>query len=388
MKKILVTGGAGYIGSITSKKLLDSGFEVIVLDNFSTGHKEAVDKRAVLEVADLKDKNRIITILREHQIEAVVDFAASIAVGESQKKPKEYLENNVFNFLNLLDALSETGIKMIIKSSTAAVYGTPPDPKFLPLSEDYVDIVKYRKPQLEDGFWGGQKISGTELFDIAIDCYHKRITTRPELMLTAAEIDKLKIPGSIYGFTKLLDEIVMKKYDDMFGIKGIVLRYFNAAGADQSGEFGLDNPNPTHLIGNAIFQLLGKRKKLTIFGNDYPTKDGTCVRDYIHVNDLAIGHIKALQYLDQNHKSETFNLGTGSGYSVLEVIESIEKASGKKVEIYFGNRRPGDVVVVFANPAKAKDILGWNATHGLDDMTKDAWRWHSTHPDGYNQAES
>lgn len=382
-RTILVTGGAGYIGSITTKTLLDQGYSVIVIDNLEKGHREAVDKRATLEIADLSDSAKIDSILTKYPIDAVIDFAAYIAVGESMEQPEKYLRNNVGNFIKLLDLLIAHDIKYLIKSSTAAVYGTPVNKEDLPLKENYTDNCRPEKSALLEAKWGDQEVAGDTLFDKIITWYREQYRNRPELQLNDDEINTLRISPSVYGLTKLLDEIIMKKYDILSGLKSITLRYFNVAGADPSGQLGQDNDNPTHIFSSAIFQLLGKKDKLHIFGHDYETKDGTGVRDYIHVNDIAEGHLKALDYLMDNDRSARFNLGTGIGYSVIDVIQAVEKASGKNVIYDFGPRRSGDVSTLLADPSLANSVLGWKAQYTLDKMASTAWKWHSTHPNGY-----
>jgi len=385
-KNILVTGGAGYIGSIATKTLLDSGYSVVVLDSLEKGHREAVDGRATLEIVNLTDKDNVDKIFKKYRFDAVIDFAAYIAVGESMEEPKKYLDNNVGNFIQLLDIMVDNNIKYLIKSSTAAVYGTPKSEDDLPLKEDYTEKYRPTDSALLAGNWGGEKVEGNQFFSKILDYYGAMIGNRSKLILNDPDITKIKIQPSIYGLTKMLDEIIMKKYDESSGLKYITLRYFNVAGADPSGKLGQDNDNPTHIFANAIFQALGKRDKLTIFGNDYTTTDGTGVRDYIHVSDLAAGHIKALKYLMKNNTSDTFNLGTGIGYSVLDVIKAVEKANGKKIVYEFGSRRSGDVAELYSDPNKAKKTLSWKAQYSLDDMAATAWKWHSSHPNGYEEA--
>ncbi len=382
-KTVLVTGGAGYIGSIVVKTLLDNKYDVVVVDNLTTGHRAAVDRRAGFELTDVGDKLAMSQILQKYHIDAVIDFAASIAVGESMKQPVKYFQNNVVNFVSLLDLMAVNNVKFLIKSSTAAVYGTPVKDTDLPLSEDYTDLAKPQYSALLAGNWDGQVVSGDIFFQKLMSYYKEVFSTRTDLQLSKEEIIKLKIPPSVYGLTKLLDEIILNKYNVISGLKSITLRYFNVAGADPSGQLGQDNDNPTHLFASAIFQALGKSKKLTIFGTDYPTKDGTGIRDYIHVNDLATGHLAALEYLFREQKSDTINLGTGTGFSVFEVITAIEKVAQKKITYDIGPRRSGDVAKLYANPARAKQVLNWTAKYSLNDMAQTAWAWHSGHPDGY-----
>jgi len=383
MKKILVTGGAGYIGSITVKTLLDSDFDVVVFDNLSTGHREAVDKRVELIIGDLSNISDIEKVFQENKFDAVIDFAASIAVGESMENPKKYLDNNVGNFINLLDSMTKYDCLNLIKSSTAAVYGEPKNATDLPLKEEYTDNYKPKQSELLSGIWDNQVLVGEEFFKKIIGYYSKIIIGRPELELKDDEITKLRILSSVYGLTKMLDEIIMKKYEKSVNLNYVILRYFNVAGADASGTRGLDAKSPTHLLIRIIFQLLGKIDELKIFGNDFSTPDGTGVRDYIYVGDLADGHVKALNFLLKEHKPDIFNLGTGTGYSVLQMIKTAQNVTGKRVKYSFEKRRTGDPANLYANPKKANDILGWRAQHNLEYMVKTSWRWHSTHPNGY-----
>ena len=384
-KTVLVTGGAGFIGSITVKELTEVGYQVVVLDSLENGHREAVDSRAVLEIADLKDSKTVDQIFKKYQIDAVIDFAAYIAVGESMEEPRKYLDNNVFNFINLIETMLRNNCNLLIKSSTASVYGNPTDKDDLPLVEDYTEKKKFDESQLLSGAWEGKPVAGEEFFKEILDYYRNNTKQNPKL--SAEEVERLRIPTSVYGLTKMLDEIVMKKYDELSGLKYIALRYFNVAGATLSGEMGQVVEKPTHIFANSIFNLLGKNEKLTIFGNDYDTSDGTGIRDYIHVLDIASGHIAALQYLLNSQKSDTINLGTGRGYSVLQVIKAVEKAGGKKVKFCFGPKRSGDVSEVFANVEKASKLLGWRAKYSLRDMAETAWKWHSEHPEGYRSIE-
>ena len=383
MKTILVTGGAGYIGSHTVKELIKVGYSVVVLDNLEAGHKEAVDPKAILEIADLKDKDKILSVFDKYEFDAVIDFAAYLAVGESMENPEKYLENNVLNFINLLDVMAEKKCKYIIKSSTASVYGNPTKESDIPWQENFVENYQSDKSALLNGVWQGEKVIGENFFEKFIAAYENATIDRPELKLKDSEIAKLKIPLSIYGLTKLLDEILLKKYDETSGIKSISLRYFNVCGADQEGILGDGKPNPTNLMTLTIWQALGKKPFIEIFGQDYETKDGTGVRDYIHPTDLATGHIKALEYLMDKDTSDVFNLGTGQGSSVLEVITAVERFSNKKIIIKNSSRRSGDSAISIADPNKAEKMLNWKAKYSLDDMARTAWKWHNSHPNGY-----
>jgi len=385
MKKILVTGGAGYIGSHTVKELIKENFDVVVVDSLEAGHKEAVDPKAKLEVVSLADKEKVKMIFEKYQPEAVIDFAAYLAVGESMENPKKYFQNNVINFINLLDVMKEVGCRYLVKSSTAAVYGNPTKKADIPWRESFTKKYKPKKSALLQGVWDGKKVVGEEFLQKFIGHYEHFYQISPELKITAEEISKLRIPLSIYGLSKLLDEIFQRKYDRLYGLRSIALRYFNVCGADPEGLIGEDKPTPTTLMILAIYQILGKIPELKIFGRDYPTPDGTGIRDYIHPSDLAIGHISALEFLYSKDISETFNLGTGKGSSVLEVITAVEKASGKKVKILDCPRRSGDATISVADPGKANKILNWQAKYNLNDMAATAWKWHSENPKGFSK---
>lgn len=386
--KILVTGGAGYIGSITVRELVRKKYDVIVLDNLESGNKKAVDPQAKLEVCDLKDRQAVVKVFDKYKPDAVIDFAAYLAVGESMENPEKYIQNNVVNFVNLLDVMAEKNCKYIIKSSTAATYGNPLDEKVdIPLREDYLERYKPEKSSLLPGKWNQKDTEGEEFLQIFLNRYNEIFSARSDLKLTNEEITKLRIPMSIYGLTKLLDEILMKKYDELHGIKSIALRYFNVCGADPMGDIGEAKPKPTTLMTMAIYQVLGKIPIINVLGRNYPTPDGTGIRDYIHPCDLAHGHLDALGYLIKNNKSDAFNLGTGKGSSVLEVIDAVERASDKKVKTSDAPRRSGDPVISVADPGKAERVFGWKAKYNLADMAETAWKWHSNHPYGYRETE-
>lgn len=321
---ILLTGGAGYIGSVTAEKLVQKGHTVVVYDNLSTGHEEAVPRGALFIRADLSQKEKIKEILKKYGIDAVVHFAGSSIVSESVKNPSRYYVNNVSNGLSLLDAMAESGTKRIIFSSTAAVYG---EPKQIPIQED------------------------------AVPC-----------------------PTNPYGETKLAFEKALDWYSRAYGISYVSLRYFNAAGA--SSRCGEDHETETHLIPLVLQAAAGKRKKITIYGTDYPTYDGTCIRDYIHVLDLAEAHLLALEAKD--HKNGIYNLGNGEGYSVLEVIQTAEKITGKTISVEYGLRRAGDPPVLVASSEKIHQEFGWKPRYPLiETIIKDAWTWHQKFPEGY-----
>ncbi len=331
--KVFVTGGAGYIGSHTCVELLEAGYEVVVYDNLSNSSKEAIKrvekitgKRVEFIQGDIRDKEKMKSSLKG--CDAVIHFAGLKAVGESVEKPLEYYDNNVCGTLKLLEAMQEVGCKKIVFSSSATVYG---DPDYLPLDEA-----------------------------------HPLRTTNP------------------YGQTKLvIEEMLRDLYmsDKEWSIA--ILRYFNPVGAHKSGLIGEDPQGiPNNLMPYIAQVAVGKREYLSVFGNDYDTHDGTGVRDYIHVVDLAKGHLKALEYLDKP-TCEAFNLGTGNGYSVLDMLKAFSKASGKEIPYKFAPRRPGDVAVCYADPSKAKKLLGWEAQKGIEEMCEDTWRWQSRNPNGY-----
>lgn len=326
---VLVAGGAGYIGSHTVRELIEQGFDVIVYDNLSYGHREAV-KGVKLIRGDLNDKVKLKKVFIENKIDSVIHFAAFIQVGESMSKPADYYRNNVCNTLNLLEAMKESKINYIVFSSTAAVYGEPEEN---PISEE---------------------------------CPKK--------------------PTSVYGRTKLMIEEILSDFDNAYGIKYTALRYFNACGAHISGELGEDHNPETHLIPIIIEVLLGKRDILKIFGNDYPTKDGTCIRDYIHVTDLAKAHILALNAIKKGASSKIYNLGNGSGFSILEVMKAVEKVTDKTVKYQFVERRAGDPAVLVASSKKIIEELGWKREFdSLEKIVETTWKWKKLHPEGFNK---
>lgn len=319
MNTILVTGGAGYIGSHTVHELNKNGFNVVVLDNFSEGHREFVDGLKTYEV-NLCDVDGVRKVFEENKIDAVVHFAAFAYVGESVQNPQKYYYNNVVNTLNLLKVMLENDCKKIVFSSTCATYG---EPKYMPLDEK-----------------------------------HSQDPINP------------------YGQTKLTIEKIFKDYDRAYGLKYYALRYFNAAGASTEKEIGEWHRVETHLIPLVLQTLTGEREKITIFGEDYNTPDGTCIRDYVHVDDLASAHRLALQNLLAGAESEFINLGTGRGNSVKEIISSVERVTGRKVPTVVGARREGDPDVLYASNEKAKKVLGWEVKYtNIDDIVKTAWAW-------------
>lgn len=326
---VLVTGGAGYIGSHTVAELLDAKEEVIVLDNLEKGHKEAISGGKFIQ-ADLRNIDEIRRVLKENEIEAVIHFAAYIEVGESVLNPLKYYNNNVIASLNLLSAMQEAGVNKIVFSSTAATYGIP---ESIPIKES----------------------------------------------------DKT-VPINPYGETKLTVEKLLKWADNAYGIKYAVLRYFNACGAHVSGKIGEAHSPESHLIPIILQVAQGKRDEIMIFGNDYKTKDGTCVRDYVHVSDLAQAHVLALKNLRKGAQSDIFNLGNGTGFSNREVVEAARAVTGKAIKATDAPRRPGDPDTLVASAEKAINELGWKPKYNdLNKIIETAWNWHSAHPNGYQE---
>lgn len=324
---IMVTGGAGYIGSHTVKELLAEGHHVVTIDNLSKGHRAAVTGGEFVH-GDLQDIDLVQAVLRDYDITAVVHFAADSLVGESMEKPARYYQNNIVNGLNLLNAMVGQGVRQMVFSSTAAVYGEPEE---MPVNEDFP-----------------------------------------------------KAPTNNYGLSKLVFEQLLATYEKAYGLKSISLRYFNAAGADPSGEIGEDHNPETHLIPLVLQAALGLRDKITVFGTDYPTPDGTCVRDYIHVNDLARAHILALEALAGGEPGGVYNLGNGRGFSVREVIDVAREVSGRDIPVAEGARRPGDPAVLVAGSERAIRGLGWQPKHhDLRTIVETAWKWHWRYPEGY-----
>jgi UDP-glucose 4-epimerase len=335
---ILVTGGAGYIGSHTCVELLNAGYEIVVLDNLSNSSEESLKR--VQEItgktlkfykADLLDREALDNIFKENAIESVIHFAGLKAVGESVAIPLRYYHNNITGTLTLCEVMNKYNVKNMVFSSSATVYGDP------------------------------HKVPITENFPLS--------ATNP------------------YGSTKLMiEEILRDLYvaDKAWNIA--ILRYFNPVGAHHSGRIGEDpNGIPNNLVPYISQVAVGKLKQLSVYGNDYSTPDGTGVRDYIHVVDLAMGHLKALEKLRSNPGVEAYNLGTGNGYSVLQMVEAFSKAAGRDIAYKIVARRPGDIGSCFADPTKAKNELGWKALKGIEDMCADSWRWQSKNPNGYTK---
>jgi UDP-glucose 4-epimerase len=325
---VLVTGGAGYIGSHVVEELVAAGHKPIVYDNLVKGHIDAVSENVQLIEGDIHDFNFLKHVMGEYEIDGVMHFAASSLVGESMTDPGQYYYNNVAGTLGLLDAMRDVGVDYLVFSSTAAVYG---EPKTVPITEDAQHL-----------------------------------------------------PTNVYGRTKLIIEGMLADYAKAYDLHYVSLRYFNAAGAALLGNIGEDHNPETHLIPLVLQAALGKRENVAIFGTDYPTKDGTCVRDYIHVCDLATAHVLALNYLLNGGKSNAYNLGSQSGYSVREIIQAAKKVTGKDFPVIEKPRRAGDPAVLIASSEKIKKELGWQPKHtNIEDIIATAWRWHSGHPTGY-----
>jgi len=317
---ILVAGGAGYIGSHTVKELVREGFEVLVLDNFSSGRPELIGSVPSVK-ADLLDQEALRQVFRTHPIGAVLHFASLIQVGESYADPRKYYTHNLTTSLNLFDAMLEAGTKALIFSSTAAVYG---EPRETPIPESH--------------------------------------PTRP---------------ANPYGRAKLMVEDILRDYERAHGLRSISLRYFNAAGAALDGTAGECHDPETHLVPNILLSVLGKRPRLQVFGGDFPTPDGTALRDYIHVTDLAAAHVLALKSLLTGGPGDIINLGTEAGHSVLEVIRTAEKVTGRPIPFDVAPRRQGDVAVLLASKAKAEKVLGWKiGLSSLETIVETAWNWH------------
>lgn len=327
---ILVLGGAGYIGSHAVYQLIEQQFDVVIIDNLQKGHKQAIHPQATFYEGDIRNKAFLRQVFDQEQIEGVMHFAADSLVGESVSVPLQYYSNNLYGTQILLEVMTEYDVKHIVFSSTAATYGEPAQ---VPITED--------------------------------------LPTNPT---------------SPYGETKLAMEKMMKWCSNAYELNYVSLRYFNVAGAREDGTIGEDHSPETHLIPVVLEVPLGKRKSITIFGDDYDTNDGTCIRDYIHVQDLIEAHILALLYLQKGGESTVFNLGNNQGFSVKEIITAAREVTGHPIPEVIGERRSGDPSKLVASSAKAKEILGWAPTRtSVYQMIKDAWKWHQNHPHGYEE---
>lgn len=327
---VLILGGAGYIGSHTAYELIDKGEDVVIADNLQTGYIKAVHPKARFYKGDIRDKSFLDDLFKKEKIDAVVHFAANSLVGESMTEPLKYYDNNLYGTMVLLKSMVENGIDKIVFSSTAATYG---EPENIPILE----------------------------------------SDRTE-------------PTNTYGETKLSMEKMFKWVSKAHNLRYVSLRYFNACGAHVSGEIGEAHNPESHLIPIILQVPNGKRETVSIFGDDYPTKDGTCIRDYIHVTDLAQAHILAVEYLRKGNPSDIFNLGNGIGFSVKEVIDTARKVTGHPIPAVVSPRRAGDPAQLIASSEKAKSVLGWKPEHAdLEEIIATAWKWHKNHPDGFNE---
>jgi UDP-glucose 4-epimerase len=320
---ILVTGGAGYIGSHTVLALKQAGYAVVILDNLVYGHRDLVDSALQVKLicGDIGDRPLLDQIFAEHDIQAVIHFAAYAYVGESVSDPAKYYRNNVMGTLTLLEAMVAAGVQSIVFSSTCATYGNPQQ---IPIPEDH--------PQA---------------------------------------------PINPYGASKLMVERILSDFDTAYGLRSVRFRYFNAAGADPQGQLGEDHTPETHLIPLVLLTALGQRDHIAIFGTDYETADGTCIRDYIHVSDLADAHVLGLEYLLKGGATGVFNLGNGNGFSVREVIEAAERVTGQAIKVVESDRRPGDPATLVGSAQKARQVLGWQPKYfQLETILDHAWQWH------------
>ncbi|MGD6843724.1 UDP-glucose 4-epimerase GalE [Bacillus infantis] len=327
---ILVLGGAGYIGSHAVYQLIDQNYEAVVVDSLETGHREAVHPDAKFYQGDIRDKEFLRSVFEKESIDGVLHFAANSLVGESMESPLKYFNNNVYGTQVLLEVMTEFDVKNIVFSSTAAAYG---EQKTMPITEEMPAN-----------------------------------------------------PTNAYGETKLTMEKIMRWCETAHDLKYVSLRYFNVAGARPTGEIGEDHQPETHLIPIILQVALGQREHISIFGDDYDTEDGTCIRDYIHVEDLIDAHLLALQYLQNGGKSEIINLGSGQGFSVKEMIEAVREVTGHEIPEKVVPRRSGDPSTLIASSQKAKTVLGWNPQRtSIKQIIEDAWSWHQAHPHGYNE---
>ena len=324
--KVLVTGAAGYIGSVTTEVLVNAGYTVVALDNLELGHRAAVHEAATFAHVALRDRTAVLRAFAEHRPDAVLHFAAYALVGESMERPEQYFANNVGGTCNLLEAMIAHDCRRVVFSSSCTVYGQP---ETMPVTEDM-----------------------------------PRYALNP------------------YGLSKVMIEEMIEWHVRLRGVRAAILRYFNPAGASE--RFGEDRAHETHLVPLALAVAEGKRPHLTILGTDYPTPDGTCIRDYIHVVDLAEAHVRALEALDR-HEALTLNLGTGTGVSVRQIVDAVRGVTDRPVPVVEGPPRPGgaDAAVVYADPSRAERILGWQARRSIDEMILSAWQWRQRNPNGY-----
>lgn len=327
---ILVLGGAGYIGSHAVDQLIAKGYNVVVIDNLCTGHKSSIHKEAIFYEGDIRNSEFLNNIFAKYEFKGVFHFCAYSLVGESVLKPLEYFNNNVNGLQVLLESMNKFNVKNIIFSSTAAVYG---EPETIPITETDVQL-----------------------------------------------------PTSPYGESKLMMEKMMKWCNEAYGINYAALRYFNVAGAKEDGSIGEDHRPESHLIPIVLKTALGQNNHITVFGDDYDTKDGSCIRDYVHVVDLINAHILAFDYLQNGGKSGSFNIGSSEGYSVFEIIEAAKSITQKHIEVVIGDRRPGDPSKLIASSNKAQNELGWYPKYdNIEDIINSAWQWHLNNPTGYDE---
>lgn len=327
---VLVLGGAGYIGSHAVYQLIDQGMDVVVVDNLENGHRQAIHPKAVFYEGDIRDADFLDSVFENESIDEVLHFAANSLVGESMENPLKYFDNNVYGTQVLLQALTKHGVKNIVFSSTAATYG---EPEAVPITET--------------------------------------MSTQPT---------------NTYGETKLTMEKMMKWTSVAHDLKFVSLRYFNVAGARATGEIGEDHRPESHLVPIILQAALGQRKEITVFGDDYDTPDGTCIRDYVHIEDLVNAHLLALDYLRKGGENDVFNLGSSQGFSVNEMISAARSVTGKEIPVKIGPRRAGDPSILVASTEKATRILGWHPSHtSVTKIIEDAWNWHSAHPVGYGE---
>lgn len=325
---ILVLGGAGYIGSHTVDQLVENGYDTVVVDNLCLGHREAVNKKARFYEGDIRDKDFMRQVFTKENIEGVIHFAAFSQVGESVEKPLKYFDDNIAGTIDLLEVMKEFDVDKIVFSSSAATYG---EPETMPIREDFA-------------------------------------TT----------------PKNPYGETKLIMEKMMKWCDNAYGLKYVALRYFNVAGAKPDGSIGEDHRPETHLVPIILQVALGEREELAIYGDDYDTEDGTCIRDYVQVCDLAHAHILALDYLLKGGDSDVFNIGSEKGFTVKEMLEAARRVTGKEIPARIAPRRAGDPAKLVASPEKIERVLGWKSKYeNIEDIIATAWTWHQSHPNGF-----
>ncbi|EFR43525.1 UDP-glucose 4-epimerase GalE [Streptococcus pseudoporcinus] len=325
---ILVVGGAGYIGSHTVEELIKNNYDVLVIDNLQTGHIKSLPKSITFYYGDIRDKELVTKVFSENNITAVIHFAANLLVEESMREPLLYFNNNVGGMIALLEVMRDFKVKNLVFSSTAAVYG------------------------------------------------------EPEIALVSEESNL--IPKNPYGESKLMMEKIIRWCSDAYGINYVALRYFNVAGASFDSNIGEDHTCETHLIPIVIQVANNKREKLSVYGDDYPTHDGTCIRDYVHVVDLAKAHILAMEYINREKRNNVFNVGSSKGFSVLEIVKNVELYTGCSVNYSIERRRQGDPAVLIAKSDKIKEVLGWNPTFtNMKDIITSAWNWHKNNPEGF-----